>query len=72
MGLKDEADEYVEQAIQMQEQVVGESREWGLVDDLIYIYGMKITFAIEDKKYQKAIDLLPRYERMSRSSRRNM
>lgn len=64
MGLKDEADEYVEQAIQMQEQVVGESREWGPVDDLIYIYGMKITFAIEDKKYQKAIDLLPRYEKL--------
>lgn len=64
MGLKDEADKYVEQAIQMQEQIIGESRDWAMVDDLIYIYGMKITFALEDKKYKEAINLLPRYEKL--------
>lgn len=64
MGLKKEADTYIEQAVRMQEQTAEGSREWETIDDLIYIYGMKITFALEDKKYQEAIDLLPGYEKL--------
>lgn len=64
MGLKDEAAPYVNQAIQMQEKLVEDCRDWHVVDNLIYTYGMKITFTLEDKKYQEAIDLLPRYEKL--------
>ena len=64
MGLKDEADKYVEQALQMQEKETEGSHAWGAVDDLIYIYGIKITYAFEDRKYREAISLLPRYEKL--------
>ena len=64
MGLKDEADKYVEQALQMQEKETEGSHSWGAVDDLIYIYGIKITYAFEDRKYREAISLLPRYEKL--------
>lgn len=64
MGLKDEADEYVEQALQMQEEMAEGCQRWKPVDDLIYIYGVKITFAMYDGKYSEAIALLPRYEKL--------
>ena len=64
MGLKDEADKYVDQALQMQEKEAEGSHYWGAVDDLIYIYGVKITYAFEDRKYREAIGLLPRYEKL--------
>lgn len=64
MGLKDEADEYVEQALQMQEEMTEGCQRWKPVDDLIYIYGVKLTFAMYDGKYSEAIALLPRYEKL--------
>lgn len=64
MGLKEEADEYVEQALQMQEEMTEGCRRWKPVDDLIYIYGVKLTFAMYDGKYSEAIALLPRYEKL--------
>lgn len=64
MGLKDEADEYVEQALQMQEEMIEGCQRWKPVDDLIYIYGVKLTFAMYDGKYSEAIALLPRYEKL--------
>lgn len=64
MGLKSEVDEYIEQAINLQKAIAENSREWYTVDNLIYTYGVKITYAFEDKEYQKAIDLLPRYEKL--------
>lgn len=64
MGLKDEADEYVDQALQMQEEMTEGCQRWKPVDDLIYIYGVKLTFAMYDGKYSEAIALLPRYEKL--------
>lgn len=61
MGLRNEGNEYVEKALNIEEQEVKGSKEWDTVDNLIYIYGTKITYALEDKEYAKAIDLLPRY-----------
>lgn len=63
VGLKDEADKYVEQARQIQEEITADSCKWKAVDDLIYIYGAKLTYAMYDKKYTEAISLLPGYER---------
>lgn len=64
MGLKDEADQYVEQARQILEEVTAGKCRWKSVDDLIYIYGAKLTYAMCDEKYTEAIALLPRYERL--------
>lgn len=63
MGLKEEGDKYVMQTMQMQEALVGDGKDCNIVDDLIFTYGMTIIYALEDKKYQKAIDLLPRFEK---------
>lgn len=64
MGLKEEADSCFLQAIDIQKKVVKNSQDWGEVDDLIYSYGTLITAYQEDGKYQKAIDLIPEYERL--------
>ena len=61
MGLKSEAAAYVEKALQLQQQIAEGSREWKAVDDLIYIYGMKLTYAYDDEKFGEAVALLPRY-----------
>lgn len=64
VGLKDEAEKYVEQARHILEKVNADSCGWKAVDDLIYIYGAKLTYAMYDEKYAEAIDLLPDYERI--------
>lgn len=63
MGLKKEAEPYLAQSARLMEEAAAGSRIWGTVDNLIYIYGVTVTFAYEDKEYQKAIDLLSRYEK---------
>lgn len=64
MGLKEDGDEYMVKAMRIQEQLAEGSQDWGLVDDVIFTYEMLSRFALEDEKYQEAIDLLPRYENM--------
>lgn len=64
LGLKDDADKYVAQVIEIREQLFKDNTDWVHLDDLIYAYGMKILYLREDKKYQEAIDLLPRYEEL--------
>lgn len=64
MGLKKEAEPYLAESARLMEQAVEKKQSARKVDGLIYIYGMIATFAYEDKEYQKAIDLLPRYLRV--------
>lgn len=64
LGLKDDADKYVAQVIEIREQLLKDNTDWVYLDDLTYAYGMKILYLREDKKYQEAIDLLPRYEEL--------
>lgn len=63
LGLKPEAVPYIDQAIEIQEQMAEKATSWYEIDDLLYSYGVKITHALEDSVYQQAIDLLPKYER---------
>ncbi|WP_106828936.1 AraC family transcriptional regulator [Parabacteroides pacaensis] len=64
MGLKKEAEPYFKQSVELLEEVAHGSSNWEVVDDLIYLYGTIGTFALDDKEYQKAIDLLPRYHKL--------
>lgn len=63
MGLKKEAGNYIDRSIKIQEQCVQDTKNWEKIDDLIYSYGIKITYAMKDGDYQAAIDLLPAYEK---------
>lgn len=64
MGLKKEAEPYLKQSVELLEEVADGSRNWEVVDDLIFIYGTIGTLAFDDGEYQKAIDLLPRYQKL--------
>ena len=64
MGLKQEAEPYIRQSVELLEKVAEGSRDWREVDDLIYLYGTIGTFALDDGEYRKAIDLLPRYHKL--------
>lgn len=64
MGLKSEAEPYMEKAIALLEKAAEGSRKWKAVDDLIYIYGTKLSDAFEDNKFHECIALLPRYEEL--------
>lgn len=61
-GLKEEAKPYLDQVIEIQEQIAEKAQAWTDINDLLYAYGIKITHALEDSVYQQAIDLLPKYE----------
>ena len=45
MGLKKEATSYIDRAINIQAPIVQDSKDWKSIDDLLYSYGTKITFA---------------------------
>ncbi|WP_455586601.1 helix-turn-helix domain-containing protein [Bacteroides sp.] len=62
LGLKEKANSDIDRAIKIQEEITQNSKDWGEIDDLIYSYGCKITYAMEDRDYQTAIHLLPAYE----------
>ena len=63
MGLKEEAESDIDRSIKIQEQCIQNSKNWEEIDDLIYSYGIKITYAMKSGDYQTAIDLLPAYEK---------
>lgn len=63
MGLKQDAEPYLEQSVRLMEEAAAGSRHWGEVDNLIYVYGMAATFAYEDKEYRKAIGMLSRFRK---------
>lgn len=63
MKLNAEAATYIDRAIGLQETLqASDSLNWRIVDDLLFSYGTKITYALEDSAYQEALDLLPRYD----------
>lgn len=64
MRLRQEAYEYLDRAIALLEKASEGSREWDVVDDLIYACGQKINLMLFDGIYPEAIALLPRYERL--------
>lgn len=63
MGLKDEAVLYINRSIKMQEQAALNAKDYATIDDLIFSYGTRITYAMKEGDYQTAIDLLPAYEK---------
>lgn len=63
LQLNDEGNTYIDRAISLQEAIqTSDSLTWRTVDDLLYSYGMKISYALEDSLFQVALDLLPRYD----------
>ena len=64
MGMKEEAYEYIDRAITLQEGIAKGSHDWHLVDNLIFSYGQKITCYYEDGKDREAIEQMPRYEQL--------
>lgn len=63
MGLKNEAVLYIDRSIKMQEQAALNAKDYATIDDLIFSYGTRITYAMKEGDYQTAIDLLPAYEK---------
>lgn len=64
MRLRQEAYEYLDRAIALLKRASESSRDWNVVDDLIYAYGQKINLLLFDGKYSEAITLLPCYEQV--------
>lgn len=63
MGLKEEAILDIDRSIKMQEQAALNAKDYATIDNLIFSYGTRITYAMKKKDYQTAIDLLPAYEK---------
>ena len=64
MRLKKQADEQIDEAIRLYSSITPQTNTWNNIDDLIYMYGVKFTYLIEDGNYQRVIDLLPHMEHL--------